>query len=221
MTASHPLPELAEPEGQLLHQRSYDVRAYRQGPDRLLVRGELRDQKPAGMVIADDPEPLTVHHMVVDLLVEVPGFIITEVDVVMATTPHRLCRSIEDDYQRLVGVSVARGFSRTVKDLFGGPRGCTHVGALLLAMAPAVIQTTWSLQAMTVREQGTAVATPSASIDPLDRIRYNVNTCHVWAEDGDMVADVVAGREVELPLWAERRLAELGRDPRSWRPGAG
>ena len=58
-----PLPDGVEPS-QLLHERAYVVRSYRIDNQTLLLRGAVRDQKPAGQYIPDDPEPLTVHHMV-------------------------------------------------------------------------------------------------------------------------------------------------------------
>jgi hypothetical protein len=48
-------------------------------------------------------------------------------------------------------------------------------------------------------------------------LRFNIDTCHVWASDGEFTAAVLDGGEIETPIWAERRLAELGRDPGTWR----
>ena len=53
-----------------LHERTYLVRSFRQGPATMRLRGVVHDQKPAGMYIPDDPLPMTVHHMVVDLTIE-------------------------------------------------------------------------------------------------------------------------------------------------------
>jgi hypothetical protein len=72
-------------------------------------------------------------------------FVITEARAVMETHPHDLCRAVEPHYDKLVGLSIARGFSAKVRELFGGPRGCSHVTALLLAMAPVAIQSMFSM----------------------------------------------------------------------------
>ena len=62
-----------DPEGlEVLHDREYRVRAFRTAEDRLLIRGAVRDQKPPGMYVPDDPDPLTMHHMVVEIEVDVP-----------------------------------------------------------------------------------------------------------------------------------------------------
>jgi hypothetical protein len=44
-----------------IHQRSYEVCAYRVSPWLLRVRGVIQDRKPPGLYIEDDPEPLEVH----------------------------------------------------------------------------------------------------------------------------------------------------------------
>lgn len=212
-----------------LHQRTYLVRSYRDGANRMRIRGAVQDIKPAGLYIEGDPDPLEIHHMVVDLVVEFPNLQIVDARVVMETHPHAECLRIEDHYRNLVGLSIGRGFTHKVRELFGGPRGCTHTTALLQAMAPVAVQSMWSLQAPTHRTaepggngDGTAVAAPRRMTDE-DRkamFRYNVNSCHVWAEDGEMVAGVLAGGEVPAPTWAVERLVALGRDPATWREPA-
>jgi hypothetical protein len=44
----------------------------------------------------------------------------------------------------------------------------------------------------------------------------NLGTCHIWAEDGEQVARLSAGGEMEVPLWAEERMVSLGLEPDDW-----
>ncbi|TPW11807.1 MAG: hypothetical protein FD127_3017 [Acidimicrobiaceae bacterium] len=83
-----PHPEDVNPLDELIHERAYVVRAYRKGRDTLVLRGSVRDQKPPGLYVPNDPEPLTVHHMVVDLHIKVPSLEITQATVVLETHPH-------------------------------------------------------------------------------------------------------------------------------------
>ncbi len=212
-SASPPLPP--EPEGRLLHHRSYDVRAYHLADDRLMLRGIVHDQKPPGIYFDDDPDPLSVHHMVVDLHLHFPSLEIVAADVTMNVTPHHECSRIEPDYQQLVGLSIARGFSRKVKDLFGGPSGCTHIGALLQAMAPVAIQSMWSMRAVTDGTPMNVDAEPDLEARRRS-LAFNINTCHIWDEQGEQVVSIMNGGEVGVPVWAEQRLAELGRDVSEW-----
>lgn len=212
-SSAHLLPE---PDGEepLLHQREYVVRSYRAGPGRMRIRGMVHDQKPPGMIIEGDPDPLSVHRMVVDLLVDYPSLQIAAAEVVMEVTPHEGCTSIEPAYAQLVGVSVTRGFSRKVQELFGGPRGCTHVGALLQAMAPVAIQSRWSMRAL----EGVPVEVgKTATEQRLEAMTFNFNTCHVWDAEGDLAQRVQGGEEPDPPRWAVERLATLGRTVAWWR----
>ena len=44
----------------------------------------------------------------------------------------------------------------------------------------------------------------------------NRNTCHVWADEGPMIERLNNAAEMPPPLWAEKRLAELGLDITEW-----
>ena len=204
------------PEGaQLIHTRQYEVRTYKMADDRFILRGVVSDEKPAGLYVSGDPDPLRMHHMIVDLEVAFPSFQITAVRVDFKAHPHTLCTDITDDYQQLVGLSIARGFTAKVKELFGGPRGCTHVGALLAAMAPVAIQSGWSMRA------GTILRNPSVDAESIDEQRkrafaQNLNTCHMWREDGSMATSLREGTPIEVPLPVQRRLANLGRSLEEW-----
>lgn len=201
----------------LLHDRTYRVRAYAHGTQHMRLRGMVRDRKPAGLYITDDTKPLVVHHMVVDLVVEFPTLLISEARAVLETHPHEQCPRIQDHYGNLVGLSIMRGYTHKIRELFGGPRGCTHTTALLQAMGPVAVQSIWSLRAR--GGEGEPVAGPRF-MTPEERrasMRFNIDTCHVWAADGEMVAAVERNGEIPVPVWAERRLHELGRDPDEWR----
>jgi hypothetical protein len=57
-------------------------------------------------------------------------------------------------------MSIARGFNAKVRELFGSSRGCTHIGALLAAMAPVAIQTGWSMRVSSVVDSDVAAKSP-------------------------------------------------------------
>lgn len=206
---------LADPPGlALLHSRTYEVRAFKESAVRLRIRGKVHDVKPPGLYFLQDDEPLSMHEMVVDIVIEFPSLEIVEAGMVMETHPHRECTKIVDHYRNLIGLSITRGFTHRVRELFGGPRGCTHTTALLQAMAPVAIQSMWS---MTTQEE-----TPVALGERPDpeavraRVASNRNTCHVWAEDGPMYSRLDQGEDLPPPIWAEQRLAKLGLDLDAW-----
>ena len=196
-----------------LHTRTYAVKSYRIDAEHMRVRGQVTDTKPAGLYVRDDTEPLDVHDMVVDLVVGFPSLEIKSIDVVLDTHPNLSCPSIEPTFKQLIGLSIARGFGRQLTELFGGPRGCTHVIALLRALAPVTIQSFYSMGA----------ADPDRDpADPFNADQRNGaqqghaytfirDSCHVWASDGDRMRAAEQGETLEAPIWIRDRLSKLGR----------
>ena len=134
------LPPPADTDLEEIHDRSYVVKSYRKDDRTIVLRGAVRDEKPAGLYIPDDPEPLPLHHMIVALTVTMPEMIITDARVEFEVYPHGGCPAITSHYEKLIGLSIARGFTHKVRELFGGPRGCTHTTALLQAMGPVAVE---------------------------------------------------------------------------------
>lgn len=200
----------------LLHTRDYETRVYQLSDRELLVRGAVSDRKPPGLYVASDPEPLEMHQMQLELQVSLPDLTITRARVLFETHPHSNCPKIADDYEKLVGLSIARGFNHKIRDLFGGPKGCTHTNALLQAMAPAVVQSTWSLSVRRSRVDNE----PLGARNPAERekrIGANTNTCHIWSEDGEHIAALRRGdRSGIAPLPVRDRLRKLGLDEEHW-----
>jgi hypothetical protein len=201
-----------EPDGALpiLHDREYRVRAFRLAADRLLIQGAVRDQKPPGLYIRSDPDPLTIHHMQLSIEVSFPELEIVGVTTHFEMHPHETCPSIIDHYDHLVGLSIARGFTHRVRELFGGPRGCTHTTALLQAMAPAAMQCFWSMRSASAQLAGEPDPMLHPGRDDDQSWRHIVNTCHVWDEHGPAVAAREAGESHGTPVFMRDRLERLG-----------
>jgi hypothetical protein len=172
-----------------LHRRSIAYEAFDAG-DEMRIIGRLQDTRPWA---EDGSAVARVHDMELRVTVRIDDMIITESEAVMHTFPHTECPGIIQAFAGLVGLSVARGFTREVQNRFGGPKGCTHLEQLVRSLGPVVIQAVTSRRALAVRE-GEAPDTFTSTSSPWAR-----NTCHIWAEDGI----------------AEQKLAA------GWRPGVG
>ena len=202
------------PEFPLIHTRRYEVRAFRMAADRLMLRGVVVDEKPAGLYLKGDEQPLWLHHMIVDLEIVYPTFLIEKASATFHEHPHLECTHITDHYKKLEGMSIARGFNAKVKELFAGARGCTHITALLSAMAPVAIQAGWSMR---------AVASSDGQVDAQRnyenrerQLAGTINTCHMWDENGALATSVSSGNYTEVPLSVKKRLKELGRSEEEW-----
>jgi Protein of unknown function (DUF2889) len=195
-----------------LHDREYRVRAYRVSGEQIRIVGAVRDQKPPGLYIDDDPDPLTVHHMVLAIDIAFPSLEIIDVTTTFESFPNEVCPSVVPRYRELIGTSIARGFTHRVRELFGGPKGCTHTTALLQAMAPVAVQCFWSMR----RAEASAVGEQAGPFDAQQAgeqaLRMILNTCHVWDEHGEHVAAQRAGVTPAVPVFMRARLEALGRD---------
>jgi hypothetical protein len=209
-----------DPEGlDLLHSRDYAVQSWRIDERRILLRGAVRDTKPPGLYVPDDDQPIVIHHMVVDLTVDLPTSVIEAVEVKFEMHPHESCPKIVEHYDKLVGLSISRGYTHKIRELFGGPRGCSHTTALLQAMGPVATQSGWSMRLFNGQSRPTSdPATPMTAPERLTMVMsQNLNTCHLWAEDGEHVALITRGGVGDVPVWIRKRYDELGRDVEEWR----
>jgi len=214
----HDIDDFEDMTGRLIQDRTYRVRVYAEDDHMMRARGMVRDIKPPGVYVRSDPDPLTVHHMVVDLLVSYPELEVRDANVVIETHPNVACPRVADHYKSLIGLSIARGFTHQIRALFGGPRGCTHTTALLQARAPAVVQATWSMRS--AQDASNDPATREAAMKARNeaRVRHNVDSCHVWAADGELTAVALSGVPTPVLLPLARRMRELGLDPQAeWR----
>ncbi len=206
--------------GRKLHTRTYDIESFVVDDEHFRLDGRVRDVKPDGLWGTDDHRPLTIHDMTLSMTVALHGLTVTDVSVEMHTHPQNECPFILPSYQQLVGLSIARGFTHKVREMFGGPRACTHIGALINAMAPVAMQTVWSFSHR-------AAPVEMDLTDPTQRAAYrrsnverNRDTCHVWATEGPMFDRLDRGEIRTTPLWAQRRLAELGVPLEEWEAAA-
>lgn len=216
--------ELPEP----IHQRDYEVLVFDIGEGKMLLRGRLKDFRTQGL-IERDTEPITIHEMVVEMVVEAATFEILVCRAKMRTHPHTYCPEIEDRYEVLEGLSIERGFTHKVRELLGGPKGCSHVTMLIQAMAPVAIQAGFSMR-MKAAEQiaGDVEITPDVERNVRQMmLEANRGTCHYFADDGPAFRAFERGEEWTPPLWALERMEKLGIDAEEFtkiwrrRPGPG
>ena len=202
----------------LLHTRAYEIEAFVEDESHFRLIGVMRDVRPDGLWGIVDTEPMTLHDMHIELVINGITFAITEVRTAMLTHPQEQCPLILPVFQELVGTSIARGFGNKVKTLFGGPRSCTHFVALLNAMAPVAMQARWSFfHAVSNDSMSIMTADPEKRSESM-RAGHEANrdTCHVWASEGPMFAKIDAGESIGVPVWAKHRLAERGIPPEEW-----
>jgi hypothetical protein len=154
-------------EAQPLHRRSIQVECFEDG-DRLRVVSRLRDERPW-----HDTLPV-LHDMALELTVR--NMIIESATAVMNAFPHDECPFITPKFAALEGLSITRGFTRALRELFAGISGCQHLHELARVTGPAVFQASASLRA---RQRHTA----GPDAPPLDPSKL-LGSCHIWSAGG-------------------------------------
>ncbi len=162
-----------------LHTRQISAETYVVDEDHLLVAGVLKDDRirescrstgeliPAG----------TIHHMVIRLLLRLPSLVIDDLEVEVISSPYSECLETCEVMNGMKGVSISSGFSKKVRSLAGGPRGCAHLVSLLLVMGQAAFQGFWTHKSTNANQD---------DIYSEERLRFLEGTCWAWRRDGEL-----------------------------------
>ncbi|MBI2563758.1 MAG: DUF2889 domain-containing protein [candidate division NC10 bacterium] len=173
---------MTDPQKLPVQVRTIRAEAWRVSDDEIDVTGRLVDDRPAGGPHWwGEDQGATIHDMTLTIRVRHPDLVITRASGSMASHPYTLCPDALPPLQRLVGLSVARGFTRAVNERFGRQLGCAHMTALIQALGPVVRQAA-----------GAAFRDEAAPPRP-DRDLWFVNTCQAWRERGPLHARLAQG----------------------------
>lgn len=170
-----PPPAAREP----IHHRSIDCRGYRRQDGLWDIEAHLIDVKSYGFENADRGriEPgQPIHEMWMRVTVD-DALVVRDVEARMDATPYRICPEIEPAFSVLVGRQIGANWTRTVRELLGGTKGCRHLVELLGPIATVAFQTIAPLLPRRyLGEDGEAPQKPG-----------HLDTCHALASDGEVV----------------------------------
>lgn len=174
--------KLNKSENKKIHGRQIEITTYEYEKDAVVVEGKLIDTRfrQTYYLNGELRPPGTVHGLVIRMKVKGADLRIEEIDVDMDTIPRQECREVLNSLQPIVGMRIRAGFTEKVKEKVGGPKGCTHLVALLLAMAPAAVQGAWSAVAQHPIDPSKYSATA---------LKFLENTCWVWRSEGELMKE--------------------------------
>lgn len=165
-----------------VHTRSIVCRGFRREDGLMDIEGRFIDTRPfeydsdwRGRCAAG----AALHHMQLRLTLD-DKRIIRDLVSAMPATPDTGCKEVNPNFRRLIGASVGKGFRQVLQERLGGVEGCTHVSALLTAMAAAAMQT-FSSNLHAPRKPGEAEPVRIFNLDAL------LNTCYSYREGSPMV----------------------------------
>lgn len=164
-----------------LYERDVRTRAELTGPETLRVTARLHDDTYA------DGGFQSIHDMTLVATVDLGTMTIVDVDASMANSPHGTCPMTIADLHTVVGLRIAAGFFGELRRRLGGARSCNHLHTLTQQVGTVV--------ALSYAARRT-VLTPGLADQPAEDFFGEilaaeprvVNSCRVWAADGDLVA---------------------------------
>ena len=166
-----------------VHCRQIDTVIYEGDADSIVVEGMLKDERFLDTYHPTDERrpPFIVHNMIIRMELQLPELVIRDIEVEMPAAPHAACHEVKQCLAPIKGMRIAAGFTARVRKLVDRKAGCTHLQALLAAMAPAAFQGAWS-------------ARVSQPIDPVSYRGMAKNlkdSCWVWRDDGPLVRKLI------------------------------
>ena len=174
---------IAKHQGKPLHTRRIQIETYGYDENAVLVEGRLTDNRFAATYYftGGSRPPGIVHDMIIRMVVRGPAPTIEAIEVEMPGIPRQECMETQESLAPIVGMKISSGFTERVKAEVGGAKGCTHLVALLLAMAPAALQGAWVAMARQPVDMSVFGGTA---------LRILENTCRVWRSDGPLMTDL-------------------------------
>jgi hypothetical protein len=169
---------------ELLHKRDFAFRGYRRADGNFDIEGGMTDRKTyafpndfRGAIAADEP----LHDMRIRVTIDA-RFRILDIVAETAAAPFEICPAITPAFAALKGATIGRGWSRLLRETFGGTHGCTHHVELLRTLATVAFQTVHGEELRRERESGAA-----SHIEESGKRPALIDTCHALAADGAVV----------------------------------
>jgi hypothetical protein len=137
-----PLPEISVPR-KLLHRRTVTIEGYQREDGLYDIEGALLDVKGYDFGVAKGIKPAgtPIHLMRMRLTIDRDMLIHDAVAVTDERPYPGVCEHITPHYSALKGLRIMPGFTRKVKELFSGVKGCTHMTEMIGVIATVAFQT--------------------------------------------------------------------------------
>lgn len=176
------------------HRRNIRIETYRYDDTHIQVLAELIDSVPRQGLFKSHIQ--IIHHMQILLLVD-RQLIIEKAEFLTLKAPYRECNSFQVGPEKLVGLTLAKGFTQNALNLYGGVSGCSHILTLLTNLAPAVRQGYVFTYRFPEEEK---VMTSDNVLQVVRKMAVDIkDTCQVWKSDSSVQKDLEQGEMRDLP----------------------
>jgi len=137
-----PLP-VSDVERELRHTRRVRYEGYKRADGLWDIEAHLSDVKNHDFDLKTGVRRagLPVHEMWLRITID-RGLTIRDATASSDAVPYPGgCETAAPAYRKLIGLSLIKGFRKSVAELLGGTRGCTHLTEMLAGLPTAAIQT--------------------------------------------------------------------------------
>jgi hypothetical protein len=171
----------------IVHTRSIVCRSFLRDDGLIDVDGRFIDTRPFAYQSewrGATPGGDALHHMQLRVTLDSRRNIVA-LQSAMPSTPYASCDEVNINFQRLVGLSIGRGFRKELIERLGGAEGCTHVLGLLTAMSAAAVQS-FTSSFYAPRKAGSPAPIRIWNLDAM------IDSCYSYRKDGPLVHNMRA-----------------------------
>lgn len=210
--------------GHPIHTRALSIGLSQAANGRIAVRGSILDLRKRGIVpvAADLQGPGVIHHMLVEASLEPASRRLEAISTRQPSvafdaseiTAGESCRDPAARLEALAGTALDGSFARHLSDVFGGPRGCSHVLTLTQLLGSTA---RWALDHDdgAARRPGERIFCRDVALDGHEpatgRIAVAIQLNDVWLAAAPAVADPMSrfGAQHEVRVLVEVDLGAI------------
>ncbi|TDR32021.1 DUF2889 domain-containing protein [Hydromonas duriensis] len=165
----------------IMHRRTFNFEVFEREDGLWDVDAQMQDHKMQEITLGGELRPVgtPLHDMVIRVTLDQTVTIVAVESKTLAAPYLVQCKTINPDYQKMIGLNVLQGFRRAMKALFADTAGCTHLTELANTMPTVVVQGIGYELARRARMQDKDDATSNKKPFPLDK-------CHALSSDGEV-----------------------------------
>ncbi|WP_457552978.1 DUF2889 domain-containing protein [Desulfobacula sp.] len=162
-----------------IHTRDIQLATYPHTDSQVIVHGVLKDRRYIKVfdVTGDIKEPGIIHHMDVKLLIKSDPLRIEDAQAKMIHVPMPECTATLDTVEQLKGLEIKSGFSKNIRIIMGGEKGCTHLCQLIIAMGQEIVHG-WLTQK---RKDESPVP---KDLESFSEKKFLIDSCRLWTREG-------------------------------------
>ena len=154
-------------EGFLREDGLWDIEGHLKDTKTYSFKSDHRGEVKAGTAI---------HDMTIRLTLD-DNLKIIDVITIMDSHPYNICPKIIPNFKNLIGLTIGKGFRKSVYAKVGGVKGCTHLVELLFPIATTAFQTIYSYK-MNTKKNKKQKTYESPSL---------INSCYSWSEHNEVI----------------------------------